>query len=136
EQFEKHRANEACASCHSRIDPLGFSLENYDAIGRWRTEERGHPVDSSGVLPTGESFNGSLELREILMNSPDKFVRCFTEKMLTYALGRGVEKFDRPVIAAIEERIAQDDYRFQSLIREIVLSIPFQMRRGEGESKA
>ncbi len=136
EQFEKHRANEACASCHSRIDPLGFSLENYDAIGRWRTEERGHPVDSSGVLPTGESFDGSRELRDILMNNPDKFVRCFTEKMLTYALGRGVEKFDRPVIAAIEERIAQDDYRFQSLIREIVLSIPFQMRRGEGESKA
>ncbi|MBN4046743.1 DUF1592 domain-containing protein [bacterium AH-315-P07] len=136
EQFERHRADASCASCHKRIDPLGFGLENYNAIGKWRTEERGIPVDSSGVLPGGISFSGSAQLRDILFDDPDNFIRCFTEKMLTYALGRGVESFDRPVIAAIEEQIAMDDYRLQSLIREIVLSVPFQMRRGEGETKA
>ena len=132
--MEAHRSNATCASCHSRFDPLGFGLENYDAIGAWRTEERGHPVDSSGVLPTGESFEGSAEMRQILVNNPDRFVRAFTEKVLTYALGRGVEDFDRPVVAAIEERVAEDGYRFQRLIREIVLSVPFQMRRGEGDT--
>lgn len=136
EQLEAHRSGALCASCHSRFDPLGFGLENYDATGAWRTEERGFPVDSSGVLPTGESFEGSAELRRILVTHPEKFVRTLTEKVLTYALGRGVEVFDRPVVAAIEERVAEDGYRFQTLIREIVLSVPFRMRRGEGESKA
>jgi mono/diheme cytochrome c family protein len=136
EQFEAHRADPVCASCHSRFDPLGFGLENYDATGRWRTTERDNPVDSTGTLPSGESFEGSAELRAILVSNPDKFVRNFTRKVLTYALGRGVEYFDRPVVAGIEEAVAADDYKFQSLIREIVLSIPFQMRRGEGEHKA
>lgn len=135
EQFEQHRADPTCASCHSRIDPLGFGFENYDAIGKWRTEEREHPVDASGVMPTGESFTGSYELRQILINDPDNFVRCFTEKMLTYALGRGLEPYDRPVVAAIEEQIVEEDYRIQSVIREIVMSVPFQMRRGEGVNK-
>jgi hypothetical protein len=92
-------------------------------------------VDSSGVLPSGESFEGSAELRELLLDKPDRFIRNFTEKMLTYALGRGVEDYDRPVIASIEERITEDDYRFQSLIREIIMSVPFQMRSSDGEHK-
>lgn len=136
EQFEQHRADPGCASCHSRIDPLGFGLENYDAIGAWRTTEREHPVDSSGTMPTGETFEGSSELKQILLRDPELFVRCFTEKMLTYALGRGVEDFDRPVVAAIEEKLIEDEYRFHTLIREIIFSVPFQMRRGEGVSKA
>ena len=136
QQLEQHRADPGCASCHSRIDPLGFGLENYDPIGRWRLEERSHPVDSSGVMPTGEQFEGSHELRDILLSDPELFVRCFTEKMLTYALGRGVEPYDRPVVAGIEESLADDDFKFHTLIREIVLSVPFQMRRGEGESEA
>lgn len=136
QQLEQHRADPTCASCHSRIDPLGFGLENYDPIGRWREAENEHPVDSSGILPTGEGFEGSAELRDILLRDPELFVRCFTEKMLTYALGRGVEPYDRPVVASIEESLAQNDYRFHTLIREIVLSVPFQMRRGEGESEA
>ncbi len=134
EQLEQHRTNPTCASCHSRIDPLGFGLENYDAIGRWRTREREHPVDSSGVLPTGQSFDGSAELRAILVSQPGDFARSFTEKMLTYALGRGVEPYDRPVVSQIVERVAGNEYRFHALINEIVLSVPFNMRRGEGKA--
>jgi len=132
EQLEAHRANPSCASCHARIDPLGFGLENYDAIGRWRTHERDFPVDSTGVLPSGQSFDGSAELRAILIADPDDFVRCFTEKMLTYALGRGVEPYDRPTVAGIMDRLAQDEFRFHTLVQEIAASVPFQMRRGEG----
>ena len=136
ERLDQHRADPSCASCHARIDPLGFGLENYDPIGRWRSTERGAVLDSSGILPSGESFQNWTELKQILTNNPDDFIRSFTEKMLTYALGRGVETFDRPVVAGIEDTLASDDYRFHSLIREIVLSVPFQMRRSEGESKA
>ncbi len=132
EQLEAHRQNATCASCHSRIDPLGFGLENYDAIGAWRTLEREFPVDSSGTLPSGHSFEGSADLRAILKGEPGDFVRCFTEKVLTYALGRGVEPFDRPVVAGIVDRVENDEYRFHTLIREVVASVPFQMRRGEG----
>lgn len=136
EQLEMHRSDASCASCHSRIDPLGFGLENYDAIGRWRTEERELPVDSSGVLPTGEAFSGSAELRAILLNDPDDFVRCFTEKVLIYALGRGVEPYDRPALADIIEELEADEYGFHGLVRAIVSSVPFQLRRGEGGPEA
>jgi hypothetical protein len=131
QQFEQHRSKPACFSCHSRMDPLGFGLENYDAIGRWRTHEGKFPVDASGTLPDGRAFNGPRELKTILRTDRDEFARCLTEKMLTYALGRGLEPYDRPAVAEICRRLAGSDYRFSSLVLGIVNSLPFQMRRGE-----
>lgn len=131
EQFEQHRSKPACFSCHSRMDPLGFGLENYDAIGRWRTHEGRFPVDASGTLPDGRSFNGSRELKAILKTDRNDFARCLTEKMLTYALGRGLEPYDRPAVAEICRRLSESDFRFSSLVLGIVNSLPFQMRRGE-----
>ncbi|MFN7998533.1 MAG: DUF1592 domain-containing protein [Bryobacteraceae bacterium] len=134
EQFEKHRSKPACFSCHSRMDPLGFGLENYDAIGRYRTHEGKFPVDASGTLPDGRSFNGSAQLKAILKADHDAFAHCLAEKMLTYALGRGLEPYDRPAVAQICRKLATSDYRFSSLILGIVNSLPFQMRRGEAAS--
>ena len=131
QQLEQHRANPACAVCHEKMDALGFGMENYDPIGRWRTHERGLPLDTSGVLPSGESFSGPAELKGILKNQTGNFARCLTEKMLTYALGRGLENYDRPTVDRIVRGLADDDYRFSRLIIEIVKSKPFRMRRGE-----
>ena len=132
QQMEKHRANTMCASCHNRIDPLGFGMENYDPIGRWRTEDGKFPVDSTGTLPGGKSFKSPEELKAILKSSKDAFAEGVTEKLLTYALGRGLERYDRPVIRSIDQKLAADDYRFGRLISEIVNSAPFQKRRGDG----
>jgi mono/diheme cytochrome c family protein len=132
QQMEKHRANAMCASCHNRIDPLGFGLENYDPIGRWRTSDGKFPVDSTGTLPSGKSFKSPEELKEILKSSKDAFAQGVTEKLLTYALGRGLERYDRPATKSINQKLASDDYRFGRLISEIVNSAPFQMRRGDG----
>ena len=101
QQMEAHRKNPACASCHSRMDPLGFGLENFNAIGAWRTEDGTFPVDASGSLPGGKTFEGPKELKALLKEDKDAFVRGMTEKLLTYALGRGLERFDRPVVASI-----------------------------------
>ncbi|MDA1311820.1 MAG: DUF1592 domain-containing protein [Acidobacteria bacterium] len=131
QQLEMHRANPACASCHEKMDALGFGMENYDPIGRWRTDDRGLPLDTSGVLPGGESFVGPAELKQILKAQKADFARCLTEKMLTYALGRGLERFDRSTVDSIVSTLAEDDYRFSRLIAEIVKSKPFRMRRGE-----
>ena len=132
QQLEQHRANPACAVCHEKMDALGFGMENYDPIGRWRTHEGDLPLDASGVLPSGESFAGPAQLKVILKNQLDDFARCLTEKMLTYALGRGLKSYDRPVVDEIVRNLAWDDYRFSRLMHEIVKSKPFQMRRGEG----
>lgn len=132
QQLERHRANPACAVCHEKMDALGFGMENYDPIGRWRTHEGHLPLDVSGVLPSGESFAGPAQLKTILKNQLDDFARCLTEKMLTYALGRGLKSYDRPVVDEIVRNLARDGYRFSRLIYEIVKSKPFQMRRGEG----
>jgi hypothetical protein len=131
QQMETHRADALCASCHSKMDPLGFALENYDAIGKWRTEDGKFPVDSSGQFPNGKSFNGPAEMKSMLMDSMPEFTRCLTEKMLTYALGRGVESFDRLTVQDLVRQTAQHDYKLQSLILGIVHSAPFQQRRGE-----
>ena len=131
EQLEQHRANPSCAVCHARIDPLGFGLENYDAIGAWRTHERKFPIDASGAFPTGESFSGPQELKTLLKARKDEFARCLTEKMLTYALGRGLERYDKPTVNEIVRRLREDSYRFSRLVVEIVRSMPFRMRRGE-----
>jgi len=130
-QLEAHRANPACATCHDRMDALGFGLENYDAIGRWRAEDNEAPVDASGTLPSGESFETPAELRKILVGDREAFAHAVTEKMLIYALGRGLEAYDRRTMKDIVEQLEGDDYRFQTLIRAVVESMPFQMRRGE-----
>lgn len=132
EQMELHRANAVCASCHSRMDPLGFALENYDAIGKWRTLDGGLPVDASGTLPSGESFASPAEMRQVLKGMLPEFAHCLTEKMLTYALGRGLRRYDKPTVRAIAKRVADSGYRFQTLVYEIAHSLPFQSRRAEG----
>jgi hypothetical protein len=131
QQLEKHRANPTCAACHSKMDPLGFGLENYDAIGAWRTTEGKFPIDTSGTLPSGKSFTSPAELKAILRSDPDAFARCMAEKILTYALGRGLERFDRKAVDSIEANVAKSGYRFSSLVTSVAKSMPFQMRRAE-----
>jgi hypothetical protein len=131
QQMEVHRSNAICASCHSRMDPLGFALENYDAIGRWRTMDGGFPVDSSGVLSGKKKFSTPAEMRQILSQRRPEFCRTLTEKLLIYALGRGLERFDKPTVRDITTRVGASGYGFQTLVREVVRSLPFQSRRGE-----
>ncbi|MBI3278770.1 MAG: DUF1592 domain-containing protein [Acidobacteria bacterium] len=131
QQLEKHRSNATCASCHNRMDALGFGLENYDAIGRWRTMDGKFAVDASGTLPDGKSFSSPAELREVLKQELPEFARCLTEKMLTYALGRGLERYDRRTVEGIQRKLSASGYRFQTLLYEMVQSLPFQSRRGE-----
>jgi hypothetical protein len=130
QQMETHRANPTCAACHSRMDPIGFALENYDAVGRWRSEDAGAPIDASGRLPDGTVFEGPGGLSQLLLSKyRDDFVQTATEKLLTYALGRGVEHYDYPIIRSIVREAARDNYRISSLILAIVKSTPFRMRR-------
>jgi hypothetical protein len=136
QQLEEHRKNATCAACHARMDPLGFGLENFNAIGQWRAQDGKFPVDSSGTLPDGRSFNGPQELKAILKADRDVFTRGLTEKLLTYALGRGLERYDRPAVKKIAARVAANDYRFSSLALEIVNSLPFQYRRGVARDDA
>lgn len=132
QQLEQHRANPTCAVCHDQIDPIGFGLENYDAVGAWRTHDGVIPIDASGTLPDGSSFNGSKELVAVLKNQSGAFTRNLAEKMLTYALGRGLETYDIAAVEEIRRNLAADGYRFSALILETVKSKPFQMRRGDG----
>jgi len=131
-QLLRHRKAPACASCHAPMDPLGFGLENYDAIGAWRTRDGAFPIDCSGKLPDGKSFSTPAQLKRILRTEEGTFARGLTERMLTYALGRGLEPYDDAAVGAITEEMARDSYRFRSLIRGVVNSAPFQMRRSEG----
>jgi mono/diheme cytochrome c family protein len=128
EMLEAHRANPVCASCHARMDPLGFSLENFDAIGQWRTTDAGKPIDASGVLLDGTKVDGPVALRRALVAQKEQFVRTVTAKLLTYSLGRGIEYYDDPAIRGIVRNAAADDYRWSSVILGIVKSAPFQMR--------
>jgi mono/diheme cytochrome c family protein len=131
QRMEQHRANPVCASCHARMDPIGFAMENFDAIGEWRTTEAKAPIDASGVLPDGTKFQGTAELQKILLSRPEMFVDTVTEKLLTYALGRGVEYYDQPTIRSIMEHAAPNNYRWSALILGIVKSTPFQMRMSQ-----
>ena len=131
ERLETHRRNPACATCHDRMDPLGFALEHFDPIGGWRTTDAGRPIDASAVLPDGTRLEGAAGLRSFLLSRSDQFVRTVTEKLLTYALGRDIEHFDAPVVRQIIRAAGADDYRWSSVILEIVKSMPFQMRRAE-----
>jgi len=133
EQMEQHRADPNCAICHLEMDQLGFAMENFDVIGSWRDEDGGYPIDASGELPDGRTFTGAVELREMLADSSrEKFVRCLTEKVLIYSLGRGIERTDRQYVDRIVESIEEEDYRFSALILGIVQSEPFMKRSGEG----
>jgi hypothetical protein len=131
ERLMQHRANAACASCHNLMDPVGFSLENFDAVGRWRTMEEGVPVDASGGLPDGSKFSGVAGLEEALLKRPDIFVETMSEKLLTFALGRGMEYYDGPAIRQVVRTAAGENYRFSALIEGIVKSVPFQMRNSQ-----
>jgi Protein of unknown function (DUF1592)/Protein of unknown function (DUF1588)/Protein of unknown function (DUF1587)/Protein of unknown function (DUF1585)/Protein of unknown function (DUF1595)/Planctomycete cytochrome C len=135
QQLEQHRANPACAVCHTRMDPLGLGLENYDAVGRWRTKDGKFDIDSTGTLPGGRTFRSPAELKEILRSDRDAFAQCLAEKMLTYALGRGLERYDRPAVNLICRRLAASDYRFSRLVLGIVQSPPFEMRHGEAPGR-
>ncbi|MEO7318762.1 MAG: DUF1592 domain-containing protein [Chthoniobacteraceae bacterium] len=129
ERLAEHRAEAACATCHNLMDPVGFSLENFDAVGRWRTIEEGKPVDASGGLPDGSKFTGVGGLEEGLLNRPEVFVGTLTEKLLTFALGRGIEHYDGPAIRKIAREAQAADYRFSSIIVGITKSTPFTMRK-------
>ena len=130
EAMEQHRGNPVCSSCHRLMDPPGFALEQFDAVGKYRTHnEANAPIDASGILPDGTVFEGAAGLRDALLQRPDLFVTTLTEKLLTYALGRGVEHYDSPAIRAIVRDAERDDSRFSSIILGIVESVPFQMRR-------
>lgn len=126
--MEAHRANPVCASCHKIMDPIGLSLENFDVVGAWRTEDAGTPIDASGQLIDGTQVDGIVTLRKALVAHPDVFVRTMTEKMLIYALGRGLDARDMPSVRAIMREAAPRDYRFSSLVLGIVHSTPFTMR--------
>lgn len=128
DRLERHRADPACGSCHSRIDPLGFALENYDVLGRWRDEEGGQPVDNAGELPDGVRFHGPAGLKKVLLERKDAFVRNLAAKMLGYALGRGLTLTDACAVEQIVEQVRASDYRAQALIDGIVGSIPFRMQ--------
>ena len=129
EPMELHRSNPVCASCHSKMDPLGFALENFDATGAWRKAQGDRLIDVSATMPDGTRFEGPSGLESILISRKGDFVEAFTQRLMTYALGRGVEAYDMPAIRAIRAQSAGDNYRIQSIIMGIVQSVPFTMRR-------
>jgi mono/diheme cytochrome c family protein len=131
-QMEQHRASPACASCHRLMDPIGFALENFDGVGRWRTTDAQAPIDASGVLPDGTKFSGVKELRQVLQQKQrDQFIRTVTDRLLTYALGRGVDYTDAPALRTIIRAAAPGNYKLSALVLGVVKSVPFQMRRAE-----
>jgi hypothetical protein len=130
EQMEQHRTNPICSSCHARMDPIGFALENYDGVGKWRSQDGGSTIDASGKFPGDVQFEGPAGLKKLLLTSyRDDFVETVTEKLLTYALGRGLEYYDQPTVRSIAREAGQDNYRISALVTAIVRSTPFQMRR-------
>ena len=135
EQLEVHRQDPGCASCHRQMDELGFGFENFNAIGIWRNKEGEQSVDASGTLPGNLKFNGPLELIEILKERDEEFARALSEKLLTYALGRGLEYYDKCAVDQIVDTLKENDYRISTMIQEIVRSEPFRMRRGDGGSQ-
>jgi hypothetical protein len=129
QRLELHRQRAECASCHNRMDPLGFAMENFDAIGQWRDNENGQPIDSSGLLTSGKTVNGPMELKAAILEQKDDFVRNLTERMLSYALGRGLENYDQAAVEKIVNKVKESNYSSLSLFTEIAGSYPFQYRR-------
>jgi len=132
QQMEMHRTQPACASCHRRMDPLGFGLENFDVIGAWRVQDGGQPIDASGKLPGGQAFRGPVELKAVLLSRRNAFARCLAEKMLTYAMGRGLERHDRRAVDQIVARLAAAEYKFSALVLAVVESEPFKSPPASG----
>ena len=124
----QHRASPTCASCHSRMDPIGFAMENFDAVGRWRDLDSGNAIDASGTFPDGTKFAGMAGLKAALLSHPEEFVLTIAERLLMYATGRNVQYFDQPALRAIARESARSNYTFASLILGVVRSAPFQMR--------
>ena len=133
ERLEQHREDPACANCHAKMDPIGFAMENYNAIGKYRTKEGELEIDSAGQLPDGTSFDGIADLKQIIKDRKKQFAQCLTEKMLIFALGRGLEYYDKPTIERIVRELEANDYRSSVLITEIIKSDPFRLRRGKKE---
>jgi hypothetical protein len=130
ERMVQHRANPACATCHRVMDPVGLTMENFDAVGRWRSENADNlSIDVSGHLPGSNEFAGVSGLRSALLENPEAFVGTMSEKLLTYALGRGLEYYDAPAIRTILREVEDNDYRFSTMILAIVNSTPFRMRK-------
>jgi len=126
--MELHRANPTCATCHKIMDPLGFALENFDATGRWRATDSGEKIDASGVLLDGTKVDGPVALRKALLARPNVFVTTFTDKLMTYALGRGLDYNDMPALRGVTREAARNEYKFTSVVLGIVKSVPFQMK--------
>jgi hypothetical protein len=128
ERLDSHRGSPACSGCHRLMDPLGFAMENFDAVGAWRTFDAGQPVDASGLLMDGSAIDGAAELRDALLADPGLFAATFTEKLLIYALGRGLQHYDMPMVRRLLDETEPGDYRFSDLVLGIVESVPFQYR--------
>lgn len=136
ERMEEHRSNPACSGCHTIMDPIGLAMENFDAVGAWRSHEARVPIDASGQLLDGTKVDGVVELRKALLKQPEKFAGTVTEKLMIYALGRGLAYYDMPTIRTIVRESARNNYRFSSLIVGVVKSTPFQMRVKAAAEKA
>jgi len=134
QRLEKHRADPSCAACHRRMDPIGFGFENYDGIGAWRDRENGQAIDTAATLPDGSSFKGPVELKNLLLRRREDYVKCLAEKMLTFALGRGVEYYDSLAVKEIRRKLADNGYRISTLVLEIAKSYPFQHRRNRSQN--
>jgi hypothetical protein len=134
QQVERHRKDAVCASCHARMDALGFALENFDVTGKWRTRDDGGEIDPSGKLPNGDTFSGPDGLKRVLLSHPDQLIRAATERLLTYALGRELDLRDQPAVRRIMRETEAGGYRFQDLILAVVNSVPFQMRQIQRDS--
>jgi hypothetical protein len=128
EQLEKHRTKTECAVCHDKIDPLGFGLENFDVLGRWRDTDRGHPIDAQGTLPSGQSFTGPAGLKSLLMERKDDIIKHLVRKMTGYAFGRELNQFDQCVVDRTMEALQKSDYRASVLVEQIAASFPFRHR--------
>ena len=127
----QHRANPSCATCHARMDPIGFAMENFDAVGRWRDSDSGSAIDASGVFPDGTKFSGIAGLKKVLLSRPDQFINTVASKLLMYAIGRNLQYYDQPAVRAIAQQAAPANYTFESLIIGVVESAPFQMREAQ-----
>jgi hypothetical protein len=128
EAMTKHRANPSCATCHARMDPIGFAMENFDAIGRWRSHDNGSGIDAAGRFPDGTTFDGVAGLKSVLLSEKDQFVNTVAEKLLMYALGRNLQYYDEPAVRAIVHDAAASRYTFAALVRGVVKSVPFELR--------
>ena len=131
QRLRKHREDPSCASCPNLMDPIGFSLEHFDAVGQWRDLEAGQPVDATGGLPDGSTFEGVAGLEAAILKKPNLFVTALTERLMTYALGRGVELYDGPAIRQVVRQATEQDHRFSAIVLGIVRSTPFQMRNAQ-----